>query len=198
MKKIILLLILSISLSTFAQEVNKSYKNSIKFIPHKMIYNSLAIGYERDITSVSSLYFLSQIFYSEEDTDYNKGFAQSIGIKNYLLKGKEILHVSPSFYFMPYAQFGAFDTQEEDRYYEYEQTETYLDKREYLAYGGGFLMGFGLTFIKRITVDLYFGGGVMFNDYTPPSDYPDNLHRNNDGLWEGVTPKGGLEFSYKF
>ena len=205
MKKLPIVILILIGLSTFSQDLKKDLKNSLKFIPHKMIYNSLAVGYERDISTVTSLYFLSQVIYEEDATDYNKGFVQSIGVKNYILKGKEVLAIYPTFYFMPYIQLGTFDYREEesDYYYNYDdsqnQTDTYVNKRNFIAYGGGFLMGLGLTFMERITVDLYFGGGVMLNNYTRPNDFPDWLSdRGDSGIWEGVSGKGGIEFGYKF
>ena len=199
MKKIPLIVLLIIGISSFAQDTVKDYKNSIIFIPHKMIYNSLAIGYERDISSVYSLYLLSQIFYNENREDYQKGFVQSFGIKNYVVKGKEVLDFRPSFYFMPFVQAGAFDTQEEIEYWDSDENKTYIDKREYNSYGGGFLMGFGLTVAQKITVNFYFGGEAMFHDYQMPDDYPLKLLEWRDSeMWEGVSPKGGIEFSYRF
>ncbi len=210
MKKIILLILISsIAWGLSAQEPTlKTRKNRISFEPFRLPSESLGINYERELSSTISLKFLSQIVYGIDGRSYTKGFVEDMGVKFFGLKDKNVSGIGVSAYFMPYLHFSTFDILSYRRFYRPYDND-YNDRefqRDFIGYGGGFLIGFGSTFFDKIGFDIYIGGGVQSNnapynpyfDYNGDSDY--DIYGNSSSSWEkkGIIPRGGFEVSFLF
>ncbi len=199
MRKVIFLGILLLSISLQAQESTPvKYKNSLKFAPFRMLGNTLAIGYEHQFKDTYSFSALSQFIYKEEQEDYQMGFVQDFGWKMNTPHTIDILGILPSFYFMPYAQFGIFDFRDASFVIK-PSGESEMNINEQLRfkmYGAGLLVGMGLDIGKKFYMQAYFGGGVKANTHsnTRHSDYG----FNNLWLNKGISPKGGVELGFKF
>jgi hypothetical protein len=189
------------------------YKNVFKFAPAKLFFNTFNIGYERELNYNTSLYSQSQIIYYEYKSDYEKGFMQDVGIKSYLMKRMEIFGIDHSIYFMPYVQIGSFDVQNYRKGYYFEAVYSngggeysYFDKRKFVAYGGGLVVGIELLAMQRVSLELYVGGGIRMNTFKEPEEHPENWEKFIEQVidkrtrWEyrGIGLKGGLEFGYRF
>ncbi len=192
MKKILLIISIFATLGVAGQtDAPKHHKNALIFIPHKIFYSEIAIGYERELSHNKSLYALSHVIYREEPKSFDKGFVQSVGLKNYISGSNDAYQVQPELYFMPYVQFGSIDLKKD-----------FFDTHQnFLTWGGGFQIGLGLTILDKVGINLYFAGEVEFSGFRVPdglSDSTSDLYYYDNPGWQGVKPKGGIEFSYKF
>lgn len=199
MKKLIIVLILSISISgAFAQILatanSPEYRNILKMSVSQFTRSTFQMGYERFVNPNTSFYLTAGLTF--QDSDYEKVFAvrneAQMRFHVYtLIKPKD----SHRLYFAPYLMNQYFET----------ETQVYDNNGNYVwqtdtfdAFGGGMLFGWSFSFANRINLDIYTGGGLRktFN-----YDGDENTYYNDDIFdygYSGIVPRLGIDIGFWF
>lgn len=208
MKKIILIIalmfgILSVTSAQEQDETNtvKNYLNSVKFSTLTFINGTFQLSYERFLKTDKSLEFFAGYTYRDNWEDEREGFNFEIQYKYFVFESEGRKTVK-RLYFAPYASFHYTDLTTEDYYWIEYPDEYRYSKENYIIKScrGGVLFGFNWILAKRITLDVYIGGGIRKTNNFDKDDDDDSYYGND--VWEpgynGIAPRIGLDVGINF
>lgn len=187
--------------------------NTFKFCPTNLFANTILLGYERFITSKTSLQLFGSFTLnkpSNNDKAYNlvKGFSGEIQCRIYLKPSKNL----NGFFVSPFFKYEELNFEKVDiynnNYDPYSNNGMYyppviatMDAKS-LYYHGGLIFGYQLIISNVFVLDFYAGGGMKYTESNYPTDNRNNnfvnYGRYNQIFNTGIAPKIGFRIGTYF